>query len=150
MIVSNSGLSSTAVSVQLQPAFPGFFVIPNSKYVVATHADGTLIGPTNLLPGLTTPAQPGETIVLYGTGFGPTNPAADGQVLTGPVPAVTLPVVSIGGAGAPVTFAGLISAGLFQVNVQLSSTVADGDAAITAVAGTAKSQTNVFIAVQKR
>jgi uncharacterized protein (TIGR03118 family) len=148
VIVTNSGLSSAAMSAQLQQVSPGFFGIPNSKYVVATHADGTLVGPTTLLPGLTTPAQPGETIVLYGTGFGPTNPAADGQVLTGPVPAAMQPTVSIGGAPAQVTFAGLISAGLFQVNVQVPSTLSNGDAAVTAQAGTAKSQANVFIAVQ--
>jgi uncharacterized protein (TIGR03118 family) len=148
VIVTNSGLSSAVMSAQLQQVSPGFFVIQNSKYAVATHADGTLVGPTTLLPGLTTPAQPGETIVLYGTGFGPTNPAADGQVLTGPVPAATQPVVSIGGGAASVTFAGLISAGLFQVNVQVPSTLSNGDAALTAQAGTAKSQANVFIAVQ--
>jgi uncharacterized protein (TIGR03437 family) len=150
VIVTNSGLSSAAMSAQLQQVSPGFFVIQNSKYAVATHADGTLVGPTTLLPGLTTPAQPGETIVLYGTGFGPTNPAADGQVLTGPVPAAIQPTVSIGGGAAPVTFAGLISAGLFQVNVQVPSTLSDGDAALSAVAGTSKSQANVFIAVQKQ
>jgi len=71
-------------------------------------------------------------------------------VLTAPVPAATQPAVSIGGAGASVTFAVLISAGLFQVNVQVPSTISDGDAAVTALVGTTKSQANVFIAVQKQ
>jgi len=57
-------------------------------------------------------------------------------------------VVSIGGAGASVTFAGLTSAGLYQVNVQLPGTLSDGDAAVIAQVGTAKSQANAFIAVQ--
>jgi uncharacterized protein (TIGR03437 family) len=148
VIVTNNGFPSTAVSAQLQQLSPGFFVIQNGKYIVATHADGTLVGPAALLPGLTTPANPGETITLYGTGFGPTNPATDGLVVTTPATAATQPVVSIGGATASVTFAGLTSAGLYQVNVQLPGTLPDGDAAVIAQVGTAKSQANAFIAVQ--
>jgi uncharacterized protein (TIGR03437 family) len=87
--------------------------------------------------------------VLYGTGFGPTNPAADGLVLSAPVPAATQPLVSIGGVSAQVTFAGLISAGLFQLNVQVPNTLPVGDATVTASAGTAKSQANIFIPVKK-
>jgi uncharacterized protein (TIGR03118 family) len=149
VIVTNGGLSSAAATAQLQQISPGFFQLLNGKYIIATHADGTLVGPTSLIPGQTTPAHPGETIVLYGTGFGPTNPAVDGQVLTAPVPAATLPVVTIGGASASVPFAGLSSAGLYQVNVQLPSTLPDGDAAVTAQVGTGKAQPNLFIAVQK-
>jgi uncharacterized protein (TIGR03118 family) len=148
VIVTNNGFPSTAVSAQLQQLSPGFFVIQNGKYIVATHADGTLVGPAALLPGLTTPANPGETITLYGTGFGPTNPATDGLVVTTPATAATQPVVSIGGATASVTFAGLTSAGLYQVNVQLPGTLPDGDAAVIAQVGTVKSQANAFIAVQ--
>lgn len=131
VVVTNNGFSSTAVSAQLQQLSPGFFVIQN-KYIVATHADGTLVGPVSLLPGFTTPAHPGETITLYGTGFGPTNPATDGLVVTTPALAAIQPVISFGGAAATVTFAGLTSAGLYQVNVQLPPSLSNGDAAVTA------------------
>src|SRR5258708_7378932 len=135
IVVTNNGFDSAVVTAQLQQFSPGFFVIQNSKYVIATHADGTLIGPTTLLPGVTTPAHAGETITLYGTGFGPTNPPADGQVLTAPVPAANQPMVSIGGTPANVTFAGLSSAGLYQVNVQLPATLSCGDASFVAQIG---------------
>jgi uncharacterized protein (TIGR03118 family) len=149
VIVTNNGFSSATVSAQLQQVSPGFFVIQNGKYIIATHADGTLVGPSALLPGLTTPARPGETITLYGTGFGPTNPATDGLVVTTPAPAATQPMISIGSAAAQVTFAGVTSAGLYQVNVQVPGTLSDGDAAVIAQVGTAKSQASVFIAVQQ-
>ena len=149
VIVTNNGLAGTAVSAQLQQFSPGFFIIQNGKYIVATHADGALVGPAVLVPG-STPAHPGETITLYGTGFGPTSPATDGQVVTSPVPAATSPTISIGGAAATVTFAGLISAGLYQVNVEVPGTLSSGDAAVIAQVGNAKSQASVFIAVQQQ
>jgi uncharacterized protein (TIGR03118 family) len=148
VVVTNNGFDSATVTAQLQQFSPGFFVIQNSKYIIATHADGSLIGPATLLPGVTTPARAGETITLYGTGFGPTNPPADGLVLTAPVLAANQPMVSIGGATANVTFAGLSSAGLYQVNVQLPATLSGGDAVVVAQVGAGKSQANVFIAVQ--
>ena len=43
----------------------------NGLYAAATHTDGSLVGPATLYPGRSTPAAPGETIVLYGSGFGP-------------------------------------------------------------------------------
>lgn len=54
---------------------PGFFQGP--KYVAAVHLDGTYIAPVGYYgSGLNSrPATPGETVELYGTGFGPTTPA---------------------------------------------------------------------------
>ena len=36
---------------------------------------GADLGPTSLYPGLTTPAAPGEVVILYANGFGPISPA---------------------------------------------------------------------------
>jgi uncharacterized protein (TIGR03118 family) len=115
VVVYNNEVASAAGSVWLQPYAPGFFL--NGVYVTATHADGSLVGATTLDPGKSTPAKPGETIVLYGTGFGPTNPPMDGRVLYEPVPAEKWPVVTIGGLPATVTWAGLSSAGTYQIDV---------------------------------
>jgi uncharacterized protein (TIGR03437 family) len=49
-----------------------------------------------------------------------------------------------------VTFAGLISAGLYQVSVEVPGTLSNGDAAVIAQVENAKSQANVFIAVQQQ
>ena len=40
------GLTSAAVTVPVQAAAPAFFIQSDGKHVVATHADGSLIGPT--------------------------------------------------------------------------------------------------------
>jgi uncharacterized protein (TIGR03118 family) len=140
VVVTNNGLASASVNATLQQFSPGLFVVQPGKYIVATHANGTLVAPA-------TPADYGETITLWGTGFGPTNPPSDGQVITAPVPSANPVTITIGGAQATVTFAGLTSAGLYQINVQVPAAIPIGDAAIVAQVGAAKSQANVFITV---
>jgi hypothetical protein len=46
------------------------------KYIAGTHADGTFLGKSGLFGAAVTtrPAKPGDTIILYGANFGPTNP----------------------------------------------------------------------------
>ena len=66
------------------------------------------------------PAQPGETIQIYATGFGPTTPAVPaGQVVGNPAPLSNLTQlhVTIGGVAATVEYAGIASAGDYQINV---------------------------------
>jgi uncharacterized protein (TIGR03437 family) len=65
------------------------------------------------------PAHPGETVILYGTGFGPVTPAlATGQPSTGNL-TVSLPVVTIDGLPTEVVFSGGAPGfvGLIQINV---------------------------------
>ena len=60
---------------------PSNFKVGGNQYVVAQHSDGTYVLPADVIAGLSTrPAQPGETIVIYGVGFGsvtPTIPAGE-------------------------------------------------------------------------
>jgi uncharacterized protein (TIGR03437 family) len=104
-------------------------------FVIATHVDGTLLGPASLYPGLTTPAKLGETIVLYCNGFGPTTT----QVVSGStVQSGALsprPQVMIGTRISTVTFAGLISPGLFQFNIRVPPKTPDGDQPVGATYG---------------
>jgi uncharacterized protein (TIGR03437 family) len=77
--ITQNGVVSANFTVQAQPQSPSFFVFGGGPYIAATHVDGSYLGPTALYPGLTTPAKPGETIVLYANGFGPTSqPAVSG------------------------------------------------------------------------
>src|SRR5439155_9928163 len=93
----NNGLSSSMVTVQVLAVAPSFFTLDGTN-IAATHADGSLIGPTSTSPVAMTPAKPGETIILYGTGFGNTNPAIpDGMLVTKAAPLLTLPTITIGG-----------------------------------------------------
>jgi len=57
-------------------------------------------------------------------------------VFSGAYPTTSPVTVTIGGANATVLFAGLVGPGLYQINVTVPSTLADGDQAVIAtVAG---------------
>jgi uncharacterized protein (TIGR03437 family) len=114
------GTSDSGVFVLQQTAAPALFHFfpPNDRYAAGTHADGSyLAGPAQVQQGIPgTAAKAGETIVLFGTGFGATQPAISATAL---VPAA-LPLahledlrVRIGGVDADIVFAGLISPGVY-------------------------------------
>jgi uncharacterized protein (TIGR03118 family) len=149
VVVTNSGVASASAAVAMQTTSPAFFSLGN--YVLAMHANGSLVGPASLAPGAT-PAKPGEVIVAYGTGFGATNPAVDGLVLSSAASLAAAPSITIGGAVAPVQFGGLISAGLDQLNITIpalpagsSSTV---DLPIAANAGSSSTPVALLVSVQ--
>jgi uncharacterized protein (TIGR03437 family) len=124
--VTSNGLTSAAFSVSAQQLSPSFFVFNGGPYAIATHVDESLAGPTSLYPGSITPAKPGETIVFYANGFGATStPVVSGSVIQSGTLS-PLPTVTIGGVPAAVAFVGLISPGLFQLNVVIPATVPSG------------------------
>ena len=108
-------------------------------YIAAEHANGTLIGPAATITGAT-PAEPGETIVLFATGFGAT--LASGEVFT------VTPTIAIDGIAAAVTFAGLVGPGLYQLNVVVPSTVTLGqDVLVVGLSGDFETQPNAFLTI---
>jgi uncharacterized protein (TIGR03437 family) len=118
--------------------------------VAAQHPDYSAVGAANLLPGATTtPAKPGETILLYGTGFGPTNPPLPtAQLVTTAEPLANPVQISIGGVTVTATFAGLVSPGVYQFNVPVPN-LPNGDAAVLATIGGVATQTLVSVTVQQ-
>jgi uncharacterized protein (TIGR03437 family) len=146
--VTNGGVPSAAATVPAQAASLSFFVFNGGPYVAAEHTNGKFLGPASLYPGLTTPAKPGETVVLYANGFGPTStPVVSGSMVQGGTLS-PLPVIKIGGITATVQFAGLIFPGEFQFNVVVPAAIADGDQPITATYNGAATQAGTLIAVQ--
>jgi uncharacterized protein (TIGR03437 family) len=146
--VDNNGVKSAMAYVAAQQYSPTFFEFGAGPYVVAVHLSGSDVGPTSLYPGLTTPAQPGETVVLFANGFGPTSAAvvSGSQSQSGSLPA--MPVVTIGGIQATVQFAGLVSPGLYQFNVMVPTNAPAGDDAIVATYNGLSTQPGVLITVQ--
>ena len=139
--------SSAAANVNAQALSPSFFIFGAGPYVAAEHADGSFLGPASLYPGLTTPAKPGETVVLFANGFGPTSsPLVSGSVTQGGTLS-PLPVVTIGGVSAPVVFAGLVAAGEFQFNITVPN-VSDGDQTIVATYEGASTPAGTKITIQ--
>jgi uncharacterized protein (TIGR03437 family) len=141
--------NSNSLSIPKTSFAPAFFTF-GGAYVAARHADYSLVGAPNLLPGVVTqPAKPGETILLFGTGFGPTNPPLPtAQLVTTAAPLANPVQVSIGGVTASVTFAGLVGPGLYQFNVTVPN-LPNGDAAVSATIGGAATQTGVSVTVQQ-
>ena len=119
--------------------------------IAALHADYTYVGKPNLLPGaLTTPARPGEVLLLWGTGFGPSSPATPaGQLVTQAAPLANRVTVLIGGVQSDVQWAGISGAGLWQVNVVVPDGLADGDATVVAGVGGVSAQGGVYLTVQR-
>ena len=115
--------TSAPFTVNKSDPMPSFFTSDSlvGSFVMATHADGTLVAPPGSIPGATSSyASPGETISLYGTGFGPAVGSPNlGQVLPGPLPLSGNVTVTVGGQPCTVTYAGMIAPGLDQINIVL-------------------------------
>jgi uncharacterized protein (TIGR03437 family) len=151
-VTTPQGTATTTTT--MQTFSPGLFMYgaANGRYVAAQHgADYSIVGPPGLYPGASSPAKPGEVIILYATGFGPTTPPTpSGQVVTSAAPVVNLSAISmtIGGQQAQVQWAGITIAGVWQLNVQVPAGAASGDAAIVAQIGGKSTQGGAFVTVQ--
>ena len=132
--VSNNTLTSATVSATAQPLAPALFLI--SGYAAALHANNTVVGPTTLVANNSTPAAPGETIVLFGTGFGVTSPAAvSGAVVSTPSPLVLPPAILFDNEAGRVVYSGLIATGVYQFNVVVPEDLPSGDVPVVASTG---------------
>jgi len=149
IVVTNNGTSTMAFTANMKSIAPAFLQFSAAGYVAATHADGALLGPTTLYPGASTPAQPGELIVVYGVGFGlPTTTLVNGSsTQSGPLP--SLPVCQIGGNAAAVAFAGLISPGLYQFNLTVPSSAQPGDNPLSCTYNGSSTPSGALITVQQ-
>ena len=106
------------------------------------------IGPAGAYSFPTRPVVPGETVTLYGTGFGPTIPkVAAGKTFSGVAYAETVPNISIGGVPANVTFAGIVQAGLYQFNVEVPADLS-GELVLQATVNGYSAQRSVYLAVR--
>jgi uncharacterized protein (TIGR03437 family) len=147
--VSDNGAIGANFMAQAQAESPSLFVFGGGPYIAATHVNGSYLGPTSLYPGFTTPAQPGETIVMYGNGFGPTStPVVSGsESQSGTLS--PLPVITIGGVAATVSFAGLTAPGEFQFNVVVPSSLPNGDQPVTAMYNGLTTQAGTLLTVHQ-
>jgi uncharacterized protein (TIGR03437 family) len=119
--------SGTVLKQKSAPAFFSF-ISGGKTYASAVHADGSYVTPDN-------PARTGELIVLFGTGFGGTNPSVPTSRLVSQGAPLAQPAeISIGGANAGVQFGGLVAPGLYQFNVKIPG-IAAGDQPVFAAIG---------------
>jgi len=132
VIVTNNGVSSTPFAVLNNGLSPTFPLFDATGHVVARHLNYDLLGPATLFPGSSTPATPGETIILVLYGLGPpagNGPTAGSATQSGSLPAT--PQCWISGLPATVVGVALISPGLYQLNITVPTQAAAGDNPIT-------------------
>lgn len=142
------GVSSNTLTLNVANSAPGVF----SSTGTGT-GQGAFINSQNLLPNTaSTPATRGQSIEVFVTGEGITNPAGVTGAITGN--ATTFPAlkvaVTIGGQPATILFAGELPgnvAGVMQVNVVIPSNIGTGNQPLVVTVGSVSSQTNLNVAV---
>jgi uncharacterized protein (TIGR03437 family) len=169
VVVRNCGTAgesrSSAENLVVTQSTPAFFNFVNNTNganpIAAVDLGGVLIGEPNLIPGgQFAPAEPGEFISLYGTGFGRTDPAVEAGAIPQNVVAdglsrvVGLATLTIGGiALAPedLLYVGLAPccAGLNQVVAKVPASAPDGNLPVVLTINGVSSPQGPYITVRK-
>jgi uncharacterized protein (TIGR03437 family) len=139
MTVTTADGTSSAYSITvnaLQPGLlaPASFAVGGKQYVVAQFADGSYVLPPNAISGITSrQAKPGETIVIYGVGFGPVLDSGNQDIPAGTIVTASNKLsntvsMDLGGSAATFSYSGLAPnfVGLYQFNVVVPN-VANSD-----------------------
>jgi uncharacterized protein (TIGR03437 family) len=125
IVVSANNAYTVPQTIDLVPAQPGVASFADG-HLLAQHSDFTLVDSEH-------PAKPGEFLVMYLTGMGPTNPSVPtgaAAPVSEPLARVTMqPTVTVDGQSASVAYAGLTpgSVGLYQINFQVPENANSGD-----------------------
>jgi uncharacterized protein (TIGR03437 family) len=126
---------------------PSNFNVGGTQYVVAQFADGTFVLPPGAISGITSQrAQPGDTIVIYGVGFGSVTPNIPPGQLVEQLNTLAEPfTISFGGTQATtIAYDGLAPnyMGLYQFNVVVPTVAASDTVPLTfSVGGVSGTQT---------
>jgi uncharacterized protein (TIGR03437 family) len=157
VVVKNTAGSSASFNVTVNAVQPGLLAVPSFKigstqYAVALTTDGkSYLLPPGAIAGLSTQrATVGQTIVLYGVGFGPVSPSVpDGQPAPAQTALTTALHVFIGGVEAQVRYAGLNpgSYGLYQFNVVVPQVSAGDQVPLTFTLGGASGAQTLYIPI---
>ncbi len=154
--VDVSNVLSNSVTVPRSSVSPALettpqFNVGGIQYVVALTPDfASFIGKPNLIPGASfVTAKPGDNIVIYALGAGPTTPATQAGIIASVNSPLSLPFqLKIGGVVANVPFAGLLAntIGLYQLNVVIPQ-VQPGDQTIEFLVNGISNNQSLFITV---
>jgi uncharacterized protein (TIGR03437 family) len=152
VIVTNNGISSAPAIAHLQTAAPAFFQWGATKYALATrYPDNAPVANPSIGPGYVA-AKPGDTLILWGTGFGPTTPPQNPGLLTSGTHNLAQQVtVTVGGVSANVVGAALSPglAGVYQIAIKLPDSVPAGDVLVKAKVGGFATPDNVDLFVAR-
>jgi uncharacterized protein (TIGR03437 family) len=153
LTVTNGNVTSSPYNLTLNPTQPGLlattqFKIGANQYVVAQLPDGNYVLPAGAIADVNSrPAKPGETIVIYGLGFGAVTPNIPaGEIVTQSNQLSSNLQIYFGGTPAQVPYAGLAPGfvGLYQFNVTVPTVTASNPVPFTfSLDGVAGTQTLV-------
>jgi uncharacterized protein (TIGR03437 family) len=150
VVVNNNGSMSPAGTAQLQAFAPAFFQYSGTSYAIATrYPDNALVANPSAIPG-TVAAKPGDVIILWGTGFGPTAPPTAAGVFATGSPAATSPTITLNNSMSASVIGAALSpgfAGLYQVAIQLPANTPTGIVSIQATVGGIQSPAGINIFV---
>lgn len=155
LIVTTPYGPSAAYDITVNTVEPGLlapanFSIGGTQYVVALFADYSYALPTGAINGLASrPAKPGDTIVLYGIGFGPVSPAIPAGQLVQQANSLAFGFeISIGGVQCQIQYDGLAPnyTGLYQFNIVVPDVAAGNQPLTFTVDGVNGTQT-LYVAV---
>jgi uncharacterized protein (TIGR03437 family) len=149
IVLSNGSAQSNTVTVPVSATAPGVASLAASGLGAGaiTHANGTVVSSSS-------PAAPGETVVIYLAGLGAVTPSvADGTQPKGLSTTNSVLAVYFGGVSADtssIAYQGLTPQypGLYQINVKIPMTVAPGAAVALAIQTTNGFTDMVDIAIQ--
>jgi uncharacterized protein (TIGR03437 family) len=131
---------------------PSAFVVSGKQYVVAQFPDGTFVLPQNAIAGVASrPAMPGETITIYGVGFGPVTPEFDaGTVVTQLNTLTTSLQFLFGSTAVTPSYYGLAPSftGLYAFNIVVPNVGANNALPLSINLGGTKGIQTLYIAVQ--
>jgi uncharacterized protein (TIGR03437 family) len=166
--VTNATNGTATSTVTLASAGPSFSVLgdaaDHAAAVILTpggtgaYGGGTydIDGPAGTSLGYPTrPVKAGEILLLYGVGFGPTNPSVpSGLPYSGPAngaPTTDTVTLTIGGVPVPqsdVLFSGIVGQGLYQITITVPSGLGTGDQPLSASVAGVTTPTGVVLALQ--
>ena len=154
---ANGTVTSTVTLGQYGPSFSLLDATHVAGIILRSDGSGAfgggtydIVGPTGTSLGYkTVAAKAGDSLVLFGVGFGPTTPpVAAGQAYSGAA-ATTMPVtLLINNKSQTPAFAGLTSAGLYQFNLTVPSGLGTGDVPLQAMVGGVTTPSGVVLSLQ--
>jgi uncharacterized protein (TIGR03437 family) len=126
VVVTTAGGSSIPFTINVNATLPGLlappqFILSGHQNVAAVFSNTlTFVLPVNVSGALTARARPGDSITLYGIGFGPVNPDNPAGLVDQQQNALTNDFrITFSDVPATITYAGLTPGfvGLYQINV---------------------------------
>jgi uncharacterized protein (TIGR03437 family) len=154
--ITNANGTSDPYGIYINATEPGFlapagFTVAGKQYVGAILPDGNFALPANAITGVASrPAKAGETITVYGVGFGPvTGGFTAGTIVTAQNALTAQFQVQFGSSTATFTYAGLAPSytGLYQFNITVPNVTANNAVPISFTLDGAKGPQTLYIAI---